>query len=78
MTSLDEKLKEYAKLQGFDKIPREDRRTRVRELIDKGAKLSVPETTELTVLLLMGLGMNEREARQDVLRHAKHDDTLGE
>lgn len=56
----------FVKLQGYDKLALEDRRKLTRDLIDKGAKVTPEEETELSVLLLMGLNLSEVQARDEV------------
>jgi hypothetical protein len=50
----------------FDQMSPEDRRTLVRALLDKGRAVTEDEEGDLDVLLRMGLGMSEQEARDDI------------
>lgn len=59
------------KLEGFDELALEDRRKLTRKLIDKGSKVTAREETELSVLLLMGIGLTEEGARKDVILRAQ-------
>lgn len=65
-----------AKLRGFDELDAKARRRKVRVLIDKGNDVSVSERADLDVLLLMGLGMTELEARQDVALRRRQNDRM--
>ena len=51
---------------GYDDLEFDDRRKLCRDLIDRGTQATPDEETELSVLLLMGLGMTETQARGDV------------
>lgn len=51
---------------GFDSLSAQDRKARVRELLDQST-LSAEESVELDVLLLMAVGLSEESARADLL-----------
>lgn len=56
---------------GYDDMELAQRRKLCRSLIDKGKDVTPDEERELSVLLLMGLGMSEVHARADIRHRAK-------
>lgn len=62
-------------MRGFDDLTREERRKLCRAIIEKGPRATGEEQETMTILMLMGLGMTEAEARRDVklrTRQARH------
>ena len=53
-------------MRGYDDMDIADRRKLCRSLIGNASKVTPEEEGELSVLLLMGTGLNERQARADV------------
>jgi hypothetical protein len=53
-------------MQGYDDLELADRRKLCRSLIDKAHGVTADEERELSVLMLMGIGLNESQARADV------------
>ncbi len=53
-------------MRGYDDLELRERRKLCRALIRKGRKTTADEECEMTVLMLMGIGMTEAQARADV------------
>lgn len=62
----DEQLAGIATSRGFDALSAKERRKRARELLDR-SDLTGDENTELDVLLLMAVGLDEQSARADLV-----------
>jgi len=53
-------------MRGYDDLELRERRKMCRALIRKGGKITPDEEREMSVLLLMGIGMSEAQARTDI------------